>query len=185
MYKTINKNYRAKFAFGNYTSHQRYSKRVVEIVINEPAFSIMFIPQYNTGKYPFPPFQYNLKYLGEKYFKSDKRRIEGFLQGEIIFFEYPEKKDEVHKIEFDIKSRDNSITKDHILIYCLDTATYDFLIKDLKKNFNYAPEPSKSTVNGAWKYECLMQAKSMQYVDKKIKELRSSLPKNVKKSLEM
>jgi hypothetical protein len=185
MYKTNNKNYRAKFAFGNNTSYQRYSKRVVEIVINEPAFSIMFIPQYDTVKYPFPPFQYNLEYVGEKYFKSDKRRIEGFLQGEIIFFEYPDKQEEIFKIEFDFKSSDDSILKDHKLVYCLDTETYDFLINDLRKNFLYAPEDSKSTVNGGWKHECLMQAKSMQYIDRKIKALKLNLPNSVKKSLEM
>jgi hypothetical protein len=62
---------------------------------------------------------------------------------------------------------------------------YDFLIKDLRKHFLYAPEAPKSTVNGAWKHECLMKVKSMQCIDKKMKELRSSLPESVKKSLEV
>ena len=64
MYNTIDKNYRINCAFGNSTSHQKYSKNVVEIQVNTPGFSIIFIPHYNTQAIPFPPFNVDLEYFG-------------------------------------------------------------------------------------------------------------------------
>lgn len=185
MYNTTGKNFRASFIFGNNTSHQRYSNRVVQIQINEPAFSIMFIPHYDTNKYPFPPFEKNMEYTGEKYYRLDKRRIEGFYEGDIVFFEYSDKKDEYFTMEYEYKSHDNSTVKEHVLVYCLDTEKYNSLIKDLRKNFLNTPDSSKLSINGSWKNEFVMKSEAMVFVVNKINDLKEHLPYKVKKSLEI
>lgn len=179
MYNTINENYRISFTFGNYTSHQRYSKRVVMISVNEPAFVIMFIPHYDTNKFPFPPFQYNLEYVGEKYYTSDRRRILGFLEGNVIFFEHNEKAGQTFIMEYDY-DLGGEIIKSHKLIYCLDTDTYNSVIKDLQKNFLY---DNPNNITGKWKRSDVIFSKSMQFIDGKLREFKELLPESVKKSL--
>lgn len=185
MYKKDIKHYFASFSFGNDTGY-RYSKGIVNIQINRGAFSIILMQKYDTDKYPFPPFKKNFEYVGEKYLKADKRKIEAIQEHEISLIAYEDKEGNIFKIPYEYPADElyDKTIKGHHLIICISQTDYEFLYEDLRKHFLYSPPPKKDRIGG-WEYKYHIQADSMKWIDKKLKELIEHLPDKVLWSLKL
>jgi len=190
MHPTKGRNYRAQLAFGNCTGY-RYSKGMVEILVNSPGFEMVLMPSYDTVKYPFPPYNKNFNYEGETYYNSDKRRIEAIQDNEITFMASDNRKGEIFKIHYENSFKDfidgkyvEKLCTDFHLIICISQIEYEFLYKDLRKNFLHSAPIEKSSL-GAWKHQYLMESDAMKWIDDKLIELQNNLPKSVRSCLEL
>lgn len=181
MRNTVNKNYRAEFAFGNNLEYKRYCKNFVQITINGHAFTITLVPEFQDRSIPMPPFGPDLKFLGKKLSPADRTKLKVFQDSKIIFAERTEMKDQFVKIDYEFES----ILGLHVgynLAYCLDSQTYNWIRKDLKKHFLYI---NSNSLHGDWKREEIIHFPSMEFIDRKLHELVDVLPPCVKKSLEL
>ncbi|WP_131368628.1 hypothetical protein [Chryseobacterium luteum] len=139
--------------------------------------SLIFIPHYDTNKYPFPPFENNPYYNGPKIEDNGtKRRINAFLEEPLIFFEDNERSGQTFKILLDYKIDNFDIKKFH-LIHCIDTETYTWIYKTLRKDFLYY-ETGQS-----FNRENTIHNEALRYIEKKLIDLKDDLPNGLSKKI--
>jgi hypothetical protein len=177
MQTTNSKNWRLGFVFGNNLGKQ-YSKNMLKIRFYERD-SIIFIPSYDTSKYPFPPLNKEMDYIGPKIEdRGTKRRIHAFIEASIIFFEDNKRAEKNFTLDFeyDIDNFDGSIShiKKRHIVYCVDSEIYKWLYQTLRKDF-YS-HPSGHLHNR----ENSIHNKALQFIEEKLILLKNELPDRIK-----
>lgn len=164
--------YKLRMAFGNNLG-KPYSKNMVLIQFYERD-SILLVPHYNTTKYPFPPLNEEMDYIGPKIEdRATKRKIKAFTEAPVIFFEDNEKAGKYFNLDFEydieIFERTSHIKKQHI-IYCVDSETYKWLYQTLRKDFYSHPSGYHHNRENSIHNEAL------QFIEEKLISLKDSLP---------
>lgn len=166
-------NWRLGFIFGN-NLEKKYSKNMFKIRFYERE-GILFIPHYNTTKYPFLPVNKEQKYVGPKIEDlGTKRRVNAFVEEPFIFFEDNERAGQHFKLDFEYDNIDfngrSFQVKYYNLIYCIDSETYRWLYKSLRKEFLYIPS------GHSFNRENSIHNKALQFIEEKLIQLREELP---------
>ncbi|WP_262150908.1 hypothetical protein [Chryseobacterium foetidum] len=166
------KNWRLGFIFRN-NLEKKYSKNMLKIRFNEMD-GILFIPHYDTTKYSFPPLNKEQKYVGSKIEDLGiKRRIYAFMEEPVIFFEDNERAGQYFNLDFeyDVEHMDREFhVKYYNLIYCIDSETYKWLYKALRKDFYEFPS------GHSFNRENSIYNNALQFIEEKLIQLKEELP---------
>lgn len=174
------KNWRLGFIFGNNLG-KKYSQNMLKIRFYEMD-GVLFIPHYDTTKYSFPPLNKNQEYVGLKIENPGiKRKIYAFMDEPIIFFEDNERAGQYFKLHFEYDNTDSDGRVFHLryynLIYCVDSETYGWLYKTLRKDFYEFPS------GHSFNRENSIHNKALQFVEEKLIELKDELPENFRQRI--
>lgn len=180
MRNTIKRNYRVDFTFGNNLRYKRYCKNFVQMTINGHAFTITFVPEFQDRSIPIPPFDINLRPLVEHLSPADKTKLKVYMDSKIIFAERNNMKDEVIRVNYNFNS-DKGNHSGFNIVYCLDSKTYEWIRRDLRKHFLYV---NNNSIHGDWVRDEILHIPSIAYIDNKLIEMQDILPDSVKTSLE-
>jgi len=167
-------NYKLSMAFGNRFGKGYYSKNMVLIGLYERD-SIIFIPSYDTSKYPFPPLNKEMDYVGPKIEdRGTKRRIKAFTEAPVIFFEDNERAGKHFKLEFEYDKEGFSgkiyHNKYFHIIFCVDSEMYKRLYQTLRKDFFEYPSGHR------FNRENSIHNEALQFIEEKLISFKNELP---------
>lgn len=172
MQLTQSKNWRLSFVFGN-NLEKKYSKNMLRIRFYERN-GILLIPHYDTAKYPFPPLNKEQEYMGPKIEDLGvKKRINAFIEDPVIFFEDNKRAGQHFKLDFEYDNTDFNGRSFHVkyynLIYCVDSETFRWLYKTLRKDFySHSPRYRRDRENS-------IHNEALQFVEEKLISLKDEL----------
>jgi len=167
-------NYKLSMTFGNRFGKGYYSKNMILIRLSERD-SIIFVPSYDTSKYPFPPLNEEMDYVGPKIEdRGTKRRIKAFTEEPVIFFEDNERAGKNFNLDFEydldnLDGRISHIQKRHI-VYCVNSQTYKWLYQTLRKDFFEFPSGHR------FNRENSIHNEALQFIEEKLILLKNELP---------
>lgn len=170
-------NYKLIAMFGNNLG-KPYSKNMILIQFYERD-SILLIPHYNTTKYPFPPLNEEMDYIGPKIDdRGTKRRIKAFTEAPVIFFEDNERTGKNFNLDFeydldDLGGKISHVKKRHV-VYCVDSQTYKWLYKTLRKDFYSHPPGYRHNRENS------IHNKALQFIEEKLISFKNELPEEFK-----
>lgn len=170
-------NYKLVMLFGNNIGIP-YSKNMLKIRLYEKD-SILFVPHYDTSKYPFPPLDREKKYNGPKIEdRGTRRRIKAFMEAPVIFFEDNEKEGQHFRLQFEYEKEGFSgkiyRNKYFHTIFCVDSETYEWLYHTLRKDFySHSPGYRRNRENS-------IHNDALQFIEKKLILLKNELPEEFK-----
>ncbi|MDR3024201.1 hypothetical protein [Chryseobacterium sp.] len=171
-------NYKMVVMFGNNFGKGYYSKNMVLIRFYEKD-SIIFIPSYDTNKYPFPPLNEEMHYIGPKIEdRGTKRRINAFTEAPVIFFEDNKRAGKHFKLEFEYDKEGFSgkiyHNKYFHIIFCVDSEMYKKLYQTLRKDFYSHPSGYR------YNRENSIHNKALQFIEEKLMSFKNELPEEFK-----
>lgn len=177
--REINANYKLGYGLGNEYFDETKSRGIIEYLLN--GHTIRLIPPYNLSKFDFPPTLESLKKIqhSHRYFNSmDEHRYYAFFHSEIVFYVNDDRLGETLVLDF--KSED-LIIKHYCLVHFISTEIYQELYKEAREKlpFVYGRIPPNVKRNS------ILDLKVVQFLDRKIVELKPLLSEGMLESLEI